>query len=108
MPPSFGRDLWVQHGPIRNACHTTSTGCMTWSPQDFADRIEGQDLEEKTQLFLGMDDGSSVHFWNTHIYSYTSFTSVTDCPTGSLQDLVGRIEHQNLQERKDEALASSS
>ena len=79
---------------------------MTWSPQDFADRIEGQDLEEKTKLFLDMDDGSSLQLWNTHIYSYTSFTSVTDCTTWSLQDLAGKIEDQNLhKEDIDETLA---
>ena len=44
-----------------------------------------------------------MHLWNTHIYSYTSFT---DSTTWSPQDLAGRIEGQDLEEsRKDETLA---
>ena len=35
---------------IRNTYKTTSTDCMTRSPQDSVDKIEGQDLEEKTTL----------------------------------------------------------
>ena len=38
---SFWQGPWAQHGSIRNACNTTSTYCMTWSPQDLVDRIEG-------------------------------------------------------------------
>ena len=58
-------------------------------------RIEGQhDLKDMTKLFLGMQEGISMYFWNTHIYSYTSFSSFTDYNTWSSQYLFGRIEDQ--------------
>ena len=47
-----------------------------------------------------------MYHWNMHIYSYTSMSSFTDCTTWSLNDLVGRIEDQNPQDRrKDETRA---
>ena len=40
---------------------------MTWSPQDLVDRIEGQDVEEKTKLFLGIKEGK-FHVPLEHIF----------------------------------------
>ena len=70
---------------------------MTWSPEDLVNWIEGQDLEEKTKLFLGMKEGKF------HVPLEHTFSSFTGCITWSCHDLVGRIEDKNLQERrKDE------
>ena len=68
-PSFFGRALWLQHGSIRNTCNTTSTDCMTWSPQDLVDRTEGQDLEEKTKLFLGKKE-EKFHVPLEHLFTY--------------------------------------
>ena len=44
---------------------------MTWSPQDLADKREGQDLEERTKLFLGMKEGKfHVPLEHTYVFIY--------------------------------------
>ena len=97
-PLKQGRVFGSQHGSIRNTCNTTSTHCMTWSPPDLADRIEGQDLEEETKCFLGTKE-RNFHVPLEHTYLFLYISSFTDCTSWSPQDFVGRIEGQDLEEK---------
>ena len=64
---------------------------MTWSPQDLADRIDGQDLAEKTKVFLGMEEGKfPVSLEHTSIHIHHSLPSHI-----ALQCLTSRIEDQD-------------
>ena len=64
-------------------------------------RIEGQNLEEKTKLFLGMKEGKFHVPLGTHTLIHIRHSLPSQiAPLGSFQDLGGRIEEQSLQERK--------